>query len=86
MHPQIYFDSMQFVGWSNRNKTYKFKFMQNIAKKKQITLTQGSGKELRIVRMICEFLDYYSSRFDLNRCSLSSSTVRRSNFDQQQQH
>lgn len=30
--------------------------MQNIAKKKQITLTQGSGKELRIVEWYVSFL------------------------------
>lgn len=33
--------------------------------------------------MICEFLDYYSSRFDLNRC-FSSSSIRRPSIEQQQ--
>lgn len=37
-----------------------------------------------IVRMICEFLDYYSSRFDLNRC-LFSASFGRSNSSQRQQ-
>lgn len=66
---------------SRQNETNKFKFMQNVAKNHIDT----GQRQRRIAhrRMICEFLDYYSSRFDLNRC-FSSSSIRRPSIEQQQ--
>lgn len=85
---------------STTNETNKFKFMQNVAEMKERikkyktkrrnksrwhwAMAENRSRTL-IVRMICEFLDYYSSRFDLNRCRFSSSPGRSNSSQRQQQ-
>lgn len=58
-----------------KKKTMKKKNAENKKEWKQITLTRWANRHRIEYRMICAFLDYYSSRFDLNRCHFSYSAL-----------